>query len=84
MASLCVATGSFVGSVFGMNLRNHIEDEPTAFLRVTCGTVAGCVFMGSAMTYAFTRAVGFDSLGGRGGDGERPGRALGFLPKGGM
>ena len=82
VASLCVATGSFIGSIFGMNLRNYIEDEPTAFRRVTYGTVVGCVCMGAVMTYAFTRAVGFDSfsLGG----GRDGGRAMRFIPKGGM
>ena len=43
VASLCVAIGSFIGSIFGMNLTNHIEDNDTAFTRVTIGTVVGMV-----------------------------------------
>jgi hypothetical protein len=33
--SLCIATGSFVGSIFGMNLKNDIETNNAAFFVVT-------------------------------------------------
>jgi magnesium transporter len=41
LLSLCVAIGSFVGSIFGMNLTNHIEDDPDAFRQVVISTVLG-------------------------------------------
>merc|ERR1711862_313840 len=62
VASLCVAAGSFIGSVFGMNLTNYLEDNPTAFARVTYGTIVGIFGAGAVMTYAFTQAVGFNSV----------------------
>ena len=56
IASLCVATGSFIGSIFGMNLTSHIEEDDTAFLRVTYGTLAGLGMMWILMSYGFYRA----------------------------
>ena len=38
--SLCVAAGSFIGSIFGMNLLNNYEQSPNAFLKVTVGTIS--------------------------------------------
>ena len=38
--SLCVATASLVGSMFGMNLVNHLEDDENAFYEVVFGTIA--------------------------------------------
>ena len=33
--------GSFIGSIFGMNLLNYLEDDEGAFGRVVIVTVAG-------------------------------------------
>lgn len=57
VASLCVAIGSFVGSIFGMNLTNHIEDHPTAFTRVTIGTVVGMVLAWALLSRIFQQAA---------------------------
>jgi len=57
VASLCVAIGSFVGSIFGMNLTNHIEDHPTAFTRVTVGTVVGMVLAWAILSRIFQQAA---------------------------
>lgn len=45
LASLVVAVGSFIGSIFGMNLHNPYEDDDTSilFLRVTIGTTIGLI-----------------------------------------
>ena len=43
--SLCVASASLVGSIFGMNLRNFMEDDPNAFRQVTYGTLAGSIVL---------------------------------------
>ena len=57
VASLCVSIGSFVGSIFGMNLTNHIEDHPTAFTRVTIGTVVGMILTWAILSRIFQRAA---------------------------
>jgi magnesium transporter len=43
--SLCVATASLVGSIFGMNLINHLEEDKNAFVEVVLGTVIGIVLL---------------------------------------
>ena len=57
VASLCVALGSFVGSIFGMNLRNHIEEQPTAFVRVTVGVVVGMLCLWAILSRIFYSAA---------------------------
>ena len=57
VASLCVAVGSFVGSIFGMNLTNHIEEEGTAFVRVTIGVIVGMVILWGILSWVFYRAA---------------------------
>jgi magnesium transporter len=49
VCSLCVGTGSFVGSVFGMNVTNHIEDSDIAFKIITGTTVAGSFCLGAVI-----------------------------------
>ena len=39
--SLAVALASFVGSIFGMNVINHFEDNPNTFRVIVFTTVAG-------------------------------------------
>jgi hypothetical protein len=46
-----------VGSIFGMNLKNHIEEDPTAFARVTFGTVAGIILAWAILSRIFQRAA---------------------------
>jgi len=41
--SLCIAGASLIGSLFGMNLKNNLEEDENAFLHVIFGTVAGCL-----------------------------------------
>jgi magnesium transporter len=43
LASLSVAMASMIGSVFGMNLINHLEDDEDAFGKVVIGTLVGTV-----------------------------------------
>lgn len=43
--SLCVACGSLVGSIFGMNLKNRMEDEADKFNKIAFGTLAGTIGM---------------------------------------
>ena len=41
--SLYIATASLVGSLFGMNLKNNLENEEDVFLQVVWGTIVGCL-----------------------------------------
>jgi magnesium transporter len=54
--SLCVASASLVGSIFGMNLTNGLEFDNNAFKQVAVGTVCGafsmCVFIMAALIYS--------------------------------
>ncbi len=43
--SLCVASASLVGSIFGMNLTNHMESDTETFMQVVTGTLAGSAVM---------------------------------------
>jgi Mg2+ and Co2+ transporter CorA len=43
ICTLAIGIGSFVGSIFGMNLHNHVEDGTWQFMAVTWGTVGGIV-----------------------------------------
>ena len=43
IASLCVATASLVGSIFGMNLLNNLENDANAFAQVLIGTLLGSI-----------------------------------------
>ena len=45
IGSFCVAIGSFVGSIFGMNVTNHMEEDPSAFRQIVIGTCLGMVGM---------------------------------------
>ena len=61
VASLCVALGSFVGSIFGMNLTNHIEYNDTAFVRVTVGVIVGMVSMWAMLSWVFFHVANIHS-----------------------
>lgn len=54
--SLCVGIGSFVGSIFGMNLINHIETAPNAFVQIVVGTILGCIFILVGLLYTLHMA----------------------------
>jgi len=41
--SLCISTASLIGSLFGMNLTNSLEDDENAFEQVVWGTMLGCL-----------------------------------------
>jgi magnesium transporter len=50
--SLCVTSASLVGSLFGMNLHNGLEDDGNAFKQVTVGTVCGAFVMSGCIMAA--------------------------------
>lgn len=56
VASLCVSIGSFVGSIFGMNLTNHLESKPNAFVQATIGTVVGMCALWIFLSWTFVKA----------------------------
>ena len=57
VASLCVAVGSFVGSIFGMNMTKGLETNETAFMKTTVCTTVGTVLMWFILSAAFYRAA---------------------------
>ena len=61
VASLCVASGSLVGSIFGMNLKSTLEDDSTAFVRVTIGVIVGMVCLLGILMMTFFRAANIHS-----------------------
>ena len=58
VGSLCITTGSFVGSLFGMNVTNGIENDPVAFKQIVTATCVGMLgivlFFGLVLWYAGT------------------------------
>ncbi len=53
----CLALGSFIGSVYGMNLKNHIEEDKHAFKVVVTLTSAGITALG-LLAILYFRASG--------------------------
>lgn len=53
IASLCLSAISCVSSIFGMNLTNHFENDPTKFVEVTFGSIAGSVVLGIVILAGF-------------------------------
>ena len=58
LLSFIVATGSLVGSFFGMNLTNFLEDDENAFRQVVIGTVVGLFCMLLFLIWMFIRVGG--------------------------
>jgi hypothetical protein len=44
VVTLCVTLASLVGSFLGMNVPNHLEEDPTAFKKIVGGSVGGSIF----------------------------------------
>ena len=64
LASLVVAVGSFIGSIFGMNLHNPYEDDTDTsiwFLRVTIGTSIGLIMLFFVLAWLFYRQTSVSS-----------------------
>ena len=53
----CLALGSFIGSVYGMNLKNHIEDDKHAFKVVVTLTSVGITAL-ALLAILYFRAAG--------------------------
>jgi magnesium transporter len=54
--SLCVACGSLVGSILGMNLLNHMEDKENTFQQVCIGICLGMLVLLMLFVFLFWRA----------------------------
>ncbi|KAL3807944.1 hypothetical protein ACHAXA_006822 [Cyclostephanos tholiformis] len=59
LASLCVTIGSFIGSLFGMNITNPLQDMPdsTNFLKVVWVTSASVTCLCGILAYIFYRVT---------------------------
>mmetsp|Transcript_49333 Transcript_49333/g.74492 ORF Transcript_49333/g.74492 Transcript_49333/m.74492 type:complete len:157 (-) Transcript_49333:165-635(-) len=62
VASFCTAVASLVGSIFGMNLVNHLEENENAFIQVVVGTLVGTFFLFISMLFLFYQASTFKKL----------------------
>ena len=60
---LTVSMGALVGSLFGMNLRNNLEDEQGVFGKVVIGTLVGSVLFFSFFSVIFAFPQSGDSAG---------------------
>jgi magnesium transporter len=56
LLTLAVGVGSFIGSIFGMNLINPLEDSPTAFKTVVLCTCFGALGLLVALVLVFYKA----------------------------
>jgi magnesium transporter len=57
VVACCLAMGSFVGSIYGMNLKNHMEEDPHMFTVVLWLTVFGIIILGLS-TIAYFKMTG--------------------------
>ena len=57
LVSTSIAASSLIGSIFGMNLINHLEESDTAFAQVVIGTALSglCILFG--LSFMFFRAA---------------------------
>jgi magnesium transporter len=46
VCTLCVTAASLVGSYMGMNLNNHIQEDPNAFIQVVFGSIGAAFVLG--------------------------------------
>lgn len=60
--TLIVTIGSFVGSIFGMNLYNGWEDSPNTWNQVVFGTLGGGALLFVLMMYSFVKAASVPSF----------------------
>ena len=58
LLSFIVATGSLVGSFFGMNLVNYLEDDDNAFRLVVTWTMVGLFVLLIFLIWVFIRVGG--------------------------
>ena len=59
LVSASIAASSLVGSIFGMNLTNHLEDSESAFAQVVVGTVISGALILFGLSFLFLRASTF-------------------------
>ena len=57
IASLCVAIGSLVGSIFGMNVTNGLEEEEHLFPKIVLGTILGSLLLMGLLTLVLIGAI---------------------------
>ena len=62
VASLAVSLGSFVGSIFGMNVINHYEDNQNTFRIIVFTTIAGALLFVVFVVVFFRRLGALPAL----------------------
>lgn len=61
LVSASIAAASLIGSIFGMNLINHMEQDQNAFVKVVLGTTFAGFLMLFGLVFLFIRANSFPS-----------------------
>jgi Mg2+ and Co2+ transporter CorA len=60
--TLIVTIGSFIGSIYGMNLYNGLEDSPNTWNQVVFGTLGGGALLFFLLMYSFVKAASVPSF----------------------
>jgi Mg2+ and Co2+ transporter CorA len=60
--TLIVTIGSFIGSIYGMNLYNGLEDSPNTWNQVVFGTLGGGALLFVLLMYSFVKAASVPSF----------------------
>jgi len=62
IVTVCLTAASLVGSIFGMNLTNHLEDEDRVFAKVVAGTLVGSFLLFIGLWCYFQRTMSITSV----------------------
>jgi magnesium transporter len=60
--TLTVTCAALVGSIYGMNVKNPIEDNPSAFQVIVTGTALGCFAFLVVLLFVFYRALSLPNI----------------------
>jgi magnesium transporter len=60
--TLAVTCAALVGSIYGMNVKNPIEDDPSAFQVIVTGTALGCFAFVVVLLFVFYRALSLPNI----------------------
>jgi len=62
IVTVCLTAASLVGSIFGMNLTNHLEDADHVFAKVVTGTLVGAFMLFISLWCYFQRTMSITSV----------------------
>ena len=62
IVTVCLTAASLVGSIFGMNLTNHLEEADHVFAKVVTGTLVGAFMLFISLWCYFQRTMSITSV----------------------